>query len=57
LQIKQLKKDSVKNPHPTMNELLTLMADIAITEIEKKKGINKRGIIITQSIRGILLDQ
>lgn len=33
---------SHQNPNPTMNELLTVMADITIAEVEKKKGINKK---------------
>jgi hypothetical protein len=33
---------SHQNPNPTMNELLTMMADITIAEIEKKKGFNKK---------------
>ena len=33
---------SHKNANPTMNELLTIMADITIEQIEKKKGINKK---------------
>jgi 5-methylcytosine-specific restriction endonuclease McrA len=33
---------SHKNPNPTMNELMHMMADIAIEQLEKKKGIDKK---------------